>query len=231
VVGVVTGSLPAFVCGVAGDGDLLQVTTTLGEVHAYDPVRRTTRVRASGLSGLGGIAVGPDGGIVVAESDAGRVLVIDKADTVTVLAEGLDHPVGVAMHDNGTCYVSEDRLAQVIRLNDDGPVTVADGLGTPHGLAIAGDDLFTIDVEHGRLLRIPLSTGQIEVDAEQLPVGLPPAINRAEPATDPGVADRPAPFADIAVASDGSLLVSANGEGSVLRLSRTHDPATTQENQ
>jgi hypothetical protein len=35
----------------------------------------------------------------------------------------------------------------------------------------------------------------------------------------------------IAVTTDGSLLVSANGEGSVLRLSRIHDPATTQENQ
>jgi sugar lactone lactonase YvrE len=199
---------PVFVRGVAADGDVLQIATTQGEVHAYDPVSKTTRVRASGLSGLSGIVTGPEGRTVVAESDAGRIVAIDKSGTVTVLAEGLDHPVGVAIDDNGTCYVSEDRLGQVVRLADGRPVIVTDGLGAPQGLAIRGDDLFTIDVAHQRLLRISLTTGQADVDAENLPV---------------------AQFADITAAVDGSLLVSAHGEGTVLRL--VQNSALPQENQ
>jgi hypothetical protein len=69
------------------------------------------------------------------------------------------------------------------------------------------------------LLRISPTTGQTVVEAEDLPVGLLPTPGPIGHATTPGVADRPAPFADIAVAPDGSLLVSADGEGSVLRLS------------
>lgn len=213
-VDVVTGGLPPFVHGVTGDGDALHLTTTTGEIHTYDPVRKATRTRVSGLREPTGITVGADGRLLVTDSGVGRVLLIDKADTVTVLAEGLDHPVGVAVDGAGTCYVSEDRLGQVVRLDDGGPVVVADDLGTPQGLAIEGDELFVVDVRFRCLRRISLRTGECAVDVEDLAVGLPPGTERAE------VTGRPAHFADVAVVPDGSLLVSANGEGSLLRLIR-----------
>jgi sugar lactone lactonase YvrE len=211
------GGLPVFVRGVAAGDEGLQVTTTTGQVHSYDPVRKAGRQRASGLSEPFGICVGPDGEVVVAESGAGRVLRINAEDTVTVLAEELDHPLGVVVYE-GSCYVTEDRLGQVIRLEDGVSEIVADGLGRPQGIAIRGDDLFVVEVEHRWLRRISLSAGTSAIEAGRLPVGLPPGIERTEPAPAPGGIGRPAQFADVSVTPDGSVLLSANGEGSVLRL-------------
>ncbi|WP_443049522.1 hypothetical protein [Streptomyces sp. HD] len=89
-------------------------------------------------------------------------------------------------------------------------------------------DLVIIDVtlpeETGprRLRAVSLTTGESRVDAEDLPVGAPRGgggVPRAEPALFaggmPGMARR---FAGLAVGADGTLLLSANGEGTVLRL-------------
>ncbi|GAA0703126.1 SMP-30/gluconolactonase/LRE family protein [Streptomyces malaysiensis subsp. malaysiensis] len=216
--GVVTHELMYAVHNVTADDGLLHLTSQLGDVRTHDPVHRTTRVRATGLDQPTGIAVAPDGSLVVAETGAGRVLRIDDADTVSVLAEGLDHPLDVAFDGQWRCYVSDDRRGAVLRLEDGEAVVVADGLGAPQGLAVRGDELFTVEVEHRRLRAISLATGASRIDAEQLAVGLPPGITRTEPEPIPGVPGRPRQFAGLAVAPDGALLVSANGEGSVLRL-------------
>ncbi|RCV48790.1 NHL repeat-containing protein [Marinitenerispora sediminis] len=213
--------LPSFAHGVASAGGLVHLTSQYGEVRTYDPARGTTRERAAGLAEPAGIAVGPDGSLVVAEAGAGRVVAIDGGDTVTVLAEGLEHPVDVAFDTEGRCYVSDDRLGAVLRLREGAPPeAVADGLGAPQGLAVRGDELFTVEVEHRRLRAVSLTTGESRVDAEDLPVGLPPGTPpRAEPALfTAGMPGSPRPFAGLAVAPDGALLLSANGEGSVLRL-------------
>jgi sugar lactone lactonase YvrE len=108
----------------------------------------------------------------------------------------------------------------VLRIDDGETVAVADGLGAPQGLAVRGDELFTVDVEHRCLRAVSLTTGETRIDAEDLAVGLPPGITRTEPALfAAGMPGSPRPFAGLAVAPDGSLLLSANGEGSVLRLS------------
>ncbi|MEU4896982.1 hypothetical protein AB0B12_30825 [Streptomyces sp. NPDC044780] len=217
--GVVTRELMYSVHNVTADNGLLHLTSQLGDVRTYDPVRRTTRVRATGLDRPTGIAVGPDGSLVVAETGAGRVLRIDDTDTVSVLAEGLDHPLDIAFDAGQRCYVSDDRRGAVLRLEDDGAaVVVADGLGEPQGLAVRGDELFTVEVAHRRLRAISLTTGESRIDAENLAVGLPPGTTRTEPEPVPGVPGRPRQFAGLAVGPDGALLLSANGEGSVLRL-------------
>ncbi|MFH8470308.1 hypothetical protein [Streptomyces sp. NPDC017991] len=233
--GVVTRELQTFVHGITADDGLLHFASEYGDVRTYDPVHRSTRVRARGLNEPTGIAVAPDGALVVAETGAGRVVRIDGTDgsdgsaAVTVLAAGLRHPVDVAFDAEGRCYVSDDRLGAVLRIDDsdsdsdnDGggvAVTVAEGLGAPQGLAVRGDELFTVDTR-GRCLRaVSLSTGESRIDAENLPVGLPPGITRADPALfAEGMPGSPRPFAGLAVAPDGTLLLSANGEGSVLRL-------------
>lgn len=218
-VDVATASLPTGARTAAGDGDVLQLTTMTGEVHVYDPRRKTSRARARGLGELAGIAVGPDGRVVVAAPAAGQVFEVDNSDEVRVLADGLSSPVGVAVDERGTCYVTDDRLGQVLRIDAEGPVVVQDGLATPQGIAVIGGELYVIEVENRRLTRVSLDDATSTSEAENLAVGLPPGIiERDEPVVADGFVGRPRPFADLAVTDDGALLVAANGEGSVLRL-------------
>ncbi|WP_329213889.1 hypothetical protein OG352_02655 [Streptomyces sp. NBC_01485] len=216
--GGTTRALMPFVHGVTADDGLLHTTSQLGQVRTEDPARGTTRLRATGLNEPGGLAVAPDGSLVVAESGAGRVVRIDEADTLTVLAEGLAHPVDVAFDERATCYVSDDRLGAVLRVDDGKAVTVADGLGSPQGLAVRCNKLFTVEVEHRRLRSISLVTGESRIEAEDLAVGLPPGVAGPHPAPVSAPAGPPRQFAGLALSPDGALLVSANGEGSVLRL-------------
>ncbi|MDQ1025372.1 sugar lactone lactonase YvrE [Streptomyces umbrinus] len=222
--GVITHELQPFVHGITADDGLLHFASEYGDVRTYDPVRRTTRVRVQGLNEPTGIERSPDGALVVAESGAGRVVRIDGridgTDTVTVLAEGLRHPVDVAFDAEGHCYVSDDELGAVLRIDDGEAVAVAEGLGAPQGLAVRGDELFMVDVEHRCLRALSLTTGETRIDAEDLAVGLPPGITRTEPTLfTAGMPGSPHSFAGLAVAPDGTLLLSANGEGSILRLS------------
>lgn len=220
--GVTTHSLLHFSHGIASDGELLHLTSQFGQVQTYDPATRTSRERAGGLRRPLGITVAPDGSLVVAESDAGRVVAVDGDDVLTVLADdGLERPVDVAHDAEGRCYVSDEGLGAVLRIEAQGPPTVVvDGLDAPQGLAVLGDELFTVETGPRRLRAVSLTTGEVRTDAEDLPVGAPPGVvPRAEPALFahgmPGMARR---FAGLAVGPDGSLLLSANGEGTVLRL-------------
>ncbi|WP_435284734.1 hypothetical protein [Streptomyces koelreuteriae] len=219
---VATEILQPFFHGITADGELLHTTSQFGTVQTYAPATGTTRLRANGLNQPQGIATRADGALVVAETGAGRVLAIDATDTVTVLAEGLDHPVDVTFDAEQRCYVSDDRRGAVLRLDEDGEaVPVAENLGAPQGLAFHAGELFTVDTEHRRLWSISPTTGTARVEAESLPVGLPPGTApRPTPALFthqlPGLAHR---FAGLAAAPDGSLLLSANGEGTVVRLS------------
>ncbi|MFE4170583.1 hypothetical protein ACFRR7_00810 [Streptomyces sp. NPDC056909] len=219
--GVTTHALMPFAHGIASEGTLLHLTSQYGEVRTYDSEHRTTRVRARGLNRPMGIAVDPGGRLVVAESDAGRVLAIDEHDTVTVLADGLKHPVDIAFDAEWRCYVSDDRTGAVFRIGDGETTAVAEGLGAPQGLAVLGEELFTVETEPRRLRAISLTTGESRIDAEGLAVGAPPGLTaRAEPALfTHGMPGLPIRFAGLAASPDGSLLLSADGEGTVLRLS------------
>jgi sugar lactone lactonase YvrE len=225
--GVTTLDLLHFAHGIVADGELLHVTSQFGQVHTYDPEGQAARLRATGLDQPLGITVAPDGSLVVAEAGAGRVVAVDADDVLTVLAEGFARPADVAFDAEGRCYVSDEQLGAVLRFTRDGTVdVVADGLGAPQGLAVLGDELFTVETRHRRLRAVSLTTGESRTDAEDLPLGPPPGVvPRTEPALFthglPGEARR---FAGLAAAPDGTLLLSANGEGTVLRL--TASPAS-----
>ncbi|MER6712963.1 hypothetical protein [Streptomyces sp. NPDC000877] len=215
---VATEILRPFCHGITADGGLLHTTSQYGTVQTYDPADASTRLRATGLDRPLGIAARSDGTLVVAETGAGRVLAVDASDTVTVLAEGLEHPVDVALDAAGRCYVSDDRLGAVLRVDDGEPVVLADGLGAPQGLAVHGDALFTVDTGHRRLWSVSLPTGESRVAAEDLAVGPPRATAPAPALFAHGVPGLAPPFAGLAAAPDGSLLLSADAEGTVLRL-------------
>ncbi|MER6158883.1 hypothetical protein ABT147_25560 [Streptomyces sp. NPDC001868] len=223
--GVKTQLLLPFAHGIAAEGELLHYTSQFGMVQTYHRESGTLLERARGLNRPIGIAVGPDGSLVVAETGAGRVVAVGNdgggSAPVTVLREGLDQPTDVAFDADGRLYVSEERLGTVLRIEADGrTVVVADGLGAPQGLAVLGEELFVVETGHRTLRAVDLTTGERRIDAEDLPVGPPPGVvPRTEPALFadilPGMARR---FAGLAAAPDGTLLLSANGEGTVLRL-------------
>lgn len=213
---VVTGELPSVVRNVVATGGVLQLVTATGELHAYDPGGGSSRRRASGFGAPAGIAADSRGRVVLAVPGEGRVLSVDEADAVTELAAGLEHPVGVALDDGGNCYVTDEHTGRVLRLGDE-PVVVADGLGTPQGIAASGGALFVLEVERGRLVRCCPSTGT-STTAHELDVGSLSGVGSAESNGRPDASDRPRPFADLAVTPDGALLLAADGLGSVLRL-------------
>ncbi|MDQ8702904.1 hypothetical protein RCO28_10430 [Streptomyces sp. LHD-70] len=213
--------LRPFAHGITADAGLLHLTSQYGEVMTYDPEQGGTRVRARGLRRPTGIAARDDGTLVVAETDAGRVVALDSEDTVAVLAEGLLGPVDVALDADGRCYVSDERAGTVLRIDDGEPVAVAVGLDAPQGIALRGDDLFVVEAGARRLVAVSLSTGELRLEVEELAVGAP--LAEGAPRTDPalfthGMPGLPHAFAGLATGPDGTLLLSANGEGTVLRI-------------
>ncbi|MFJ2607150.1 hypothetical protein ACIO13_19560 [Streptomyces sp. NPDC087425] len=223
---VVTHRLRPFAHGITASDGLLHFTSQYGQVETYDPRTEESRVRATGLERPTGIDVRADGCLVVAEADGGRVVSIARDDTVTVLVEGLDRPVDVAHDAEGRCYVSDEARGAVLRIDDGTAVTVAEGLGAPQGLAVLDDTLFTVDVAGRALRSISLTTGAANVAVENLAVGVPPAAaGRRDPALFVlGMPGAPRPFAGLAAAPDGTLLLSANGEGTVVRLAVPTEP-------
>ncbi|WP_406151129.1 hypothetical protein [Streptomyces sp. NBC_01012] len=216
--------LAPFVHGIAADGGVLHLTSQFGDVRTYDPEDGSMRTRVSGLSRPMGITVGPAGSLVVAETDGGRVLAVDADDEVTVLAEGLGRPVDVAFDTAGRCHVSDERTGAVLRLGQDGAATVvADGLDAPQGLTILGDTLYTVETGRHRVRAVSLTTGASWTEADDLPVGPSPGAAPAPPGAEPALFANGLPglarrFAGIAAAPDGSLVLSADGEGTLLRL-------------
>ncbi|WP_233575946.1 NHL repeat-containing protein [Saccharopolyspora rhizosphaerae] len=218
---LVTGDLVQSVAGgashgVAAGGGLVHITSMLGDVRTFDPGTREVRLRAKGLSEPTGIAV-TGTGLLVAETGAGRVVHVDEADELTTIAH-LPRPVDVAVDVRGCCYASDDHLGAVVRLEEDFPVTVVDGLEQPQGIAVLDDALHVVEVGRRRLLAVDLTTPATRVEADSLPVGVPPGLVREVPAPTLFPPARPRPFAGLATTPDGALLLAADGEGTVLRL-------------
>lgn len=204
-----TTELLTFVHGIAADGNLLHLTSQYGQVRTYDRTSRSVRTRAESLDEPLGITLDQGGGLVVAESGAGRILSLGPDDTISVLADGLGRPSDVAVDHEGRCYVSDEQQGVVYRLDEPVPAVLAQGLDNPQGLAIDGHILYVAETGQRRVIAIDVRTGDQQPVAD-VPVAHP--IPRPQPALFahglPGV---PRPFTGLAVAADGSLRVGAAG--------------------
>ena len=212
---------PGFVRGVAaGPGGALYVTNSAGSVSAYHPGNRTTQEFTTGLQEALGLACAPDGSAIVAEAGAGRVVKVSTKGEVAVVAQGLSRPAGVAAAADGSCFVSEAAAGRVIKLNG-GKSTVVEGLQTPHGVALAGDQLLILDIGSKELIGFSLSTKQRQTLASNLPVGAAPGVTPKPLMGIPGLIPGPlSSFAGLAVGGDGTIYVAADGDGSVLAVRR-----------
>ena len=215
-----TPGYPGFVRGLAALSDgAFAVATSLGTVAIYRPADCESELLAEGLDQPYGVAVAPGGAIVTAELGAGRVLSVEPGRT-DVLASGLREPLGVAIGPGGRCWVSEAGAGRVVELKGGKGETVLDGLSKPQGLLARGEVLVVVDAGAKELIEFDLERGERRCIARGLPVGAPPGVTPKPIGGLPPFTGPQGPFAGITAGPDGALYVSADAEGSVLRLQR-----------
>lgn len=211
---------PGFLRGLAasGPGEFV-VTTSGGQVARYRPEASETEVLADGFDQLYGVAVSP-GGVVVAELGTGRVLALRSGD-VEVLATGLREPVGVAIDADGAPLVAEAGAGRVVRLAGSSADTVVADLQRPQGILVRDGVLYVVDADAKELIAVDLASRARQTIASGLPVGPPPGVTPKPLRGMPPFSGPQGPFAGIAAAADGTLYISADGEGSVLAVRPT----------
>lgn len=219
---LVNHDFPGFARGVAVAGGDCYLATSAGTVARMRAGAETVTL-ADSLAQPTGLAVAADGRVLVCERDAGRVLAIAPDGRIAELARGLAAPTGVAAAADGGCFVSEAGGGRVVHVAPGVTREVIGGLQEPHGVACANGEVFVLD-RAGRTVTRRAADGAIDVVASRLPVGAAPGV---VPKTLPGIAGvMPGPllpFADLAVAPDGRVLIGADGAGAVLALARGTD--------
>ena len=231
---------PGFLRGLvpSGPGEFV-VTTSGGQIGRYRPGPDETDFLADGFDQLYGVAIAPSG-IVAAEQGTGRVVLVDGSGNVEVIGSGLADPVGVEVTPDGDVLVAESGAGRVVRLTPSGAEPVVDGLGRPQGiLAFGGQErsdsgywtwrtelgiwtsaLFIVDAGEKAVVAFDPATGARTTIASGLPVGPPPGVVPKPLKGMPPFSGPQGPFAGIAAGPDGTLYVSADGDGSVLALRR-----------
>lgn len=214
-----TPGFPGYTRGVAsvGGGEYV-VTTANGQLARWSPAMQQHQVLAEGFDQLYGVAAISGNEAIFAEKAGGRLLSV-RAGVVETLASGLNQPSGVAINGD-VCLVAEEGAGRVVKTSRGGVETVLGGLQKPQGILVSGDWLFVVDAGSKELIQYNLADKTLHVIASQLPVGAPPGVvpKHLGPI---GILSGPmGPFAGIAAGPDGSLYVSGDAEGSVLRISR-----------
>jgi sugar lactone lactonase YvrE len=222
---------PGFLRGVVstGPGEFV-VTTSGGQVSRYRPAASESEVLADGFDQLYGVAVSPNGrngsngpnGVVFAELGTGRVLSLGPSG-VEVLASDLRDPVGVAIDADGACLVAESGAGRVVKVDGSGIDTVLGDLQRPQGISIHNGVLYIVDAGAKELIAFDSNTRVRHTIAAGLPVGPPPGVVAKPLKGMPPFSGPQGPFAGIAAAPDGTLYLSADGDGSVLALRRSQD--------
>ncbi|UNB51069.1 SMP-30/gluconolactonase/LRE family protein [Mycolicibacterium sp. YH-1] len=211
---------PGFLRGLtpSGPGEFV-VTTSGGQIGRYRPALDETDFLADGFDQLYGVALAP-GGIVAAELGTGNIVSVDGSGNVGVLASGLADPIGVTVTSGGEVLVSESGAGRVVRVAPSGTDIVVDGLVRPQGILALEGSLYIVDAGQKAVIEVDLGTGARTTIAAGLPVGPPPGVVPKPLLGMPPFSGPQGPFAGIAAGPDGTLYVSADGEGSVMALKR-----------
>ncbi|HEX9832350.1 MAG TPA: SMP-30/gluconolactonase/LRE family protein [Mycobacterium sp.] len=215
-----TPGYPGFLRGLAPAGaGAFVVATSGGQIARYRPRDGETDYLADGFDQLYGVAIGPKDTIVFAELGTGSVHAL-RSGTVELLASGLQDPVGVAFGSDGVPLVAESGAGRVVRFAGS-TETVVDGLQRPQGIHVSNGQLYIVDAGAQEVIAVELASGARRIIAAGLPVGPPPGVNPKPLKGMPPFSGPQGPFAGITSSADGTLYVSADGDGSVLALRRT----------
>jgi DNA-binding beta-propeller fold protein YncE len=178
-------------------------------------------VLATDLHELYDVAIGAGGRVFVADGGEGRVLEI-ASGTLKETARGLARPTGIALAGDDACFVAESDKGRVVQIDGGGNATaVIEGLKEPQGLAIGGDHLYVVDAGAHEVIAYSLTSNQRETVASNLPVGAAPGVVPKLLMGIPGLLPGPLrPFAGVTIGGDGTVYVAADGDGSIVALSR-----------
>ncbi|WP_083801929.1 SMP-30/gluconolactonase/LRE family protein [Mycobacterium parascrofulaceum] len=211
---------PGFLRGVtaSGPGEFV-VTTSGGQVARYRPAVSECEVLADGFDQLYGVAL-TSHGVVFAELGTGRLLSV-RAGDVRVLASDLREPVGVAVDADGTCLVAQAGDGTVARVNGSGIDTVVADLQRPQGIMVRDEVLYIVDAGAKQVIAFDLDGKTKRIIASGLPIGPPPGVTPKPLKGMPPFSGPQGPFAGITAGPDGTLYISADGDGSVLSLRRS----------
>ena len=215
-----TPGYPGFLRGVTpgGPGEFV-VTTSGGQVMRYRPAASESDLLADGFDQLYGVAVVSDGDVVFAELGTGRVLRL-RSGNVEVLASGLRDPVGVAVTTDGRCLAAESGAGRVVRVTGSSVEPIVDDLQRPQGILVRDGLLYVVDAGAKELVEFDLRTKTRRVIASGLALGPPPGVVPKPLKGMPPFSGPQGPFAGITAGRDGTLYVSADGDGSVLAFRR-----------
>ena len=199
---------------VAADGAHLAVASLhRGSAMLWERESQRVIARWTNLGQPSAIALGTGTHVVVATGD-GILIELDaaKPESRRELARGLAMPMGLLRAKHGW-IVSEAAGGRLVEVGDDGKRrTIVDGLGHPEGIAFLGDGRVAVaETAADRVTLVDPASGRKETIATGLPLGmldLPSMPNGLFPT-------------GLATAEDGSLLLSSDVEGGVLRLRST----------
>lgn len=213
-----TPGYPGYTRGLVavGDGELI-VATAAGTIARYRPALNESEVLAQGLDQLYGVTVTSNGAVITAELGTGRVLAIHNGN-VEVLATGLRDPLGVALDGDGVCLVSESAAGRVVKITGAGVETVVDGLQNPQGILVRDGLLYIADAGTKSLIAFNLKLKTRQTLATNLPLGTLPGVVAKPLRGFPPFTGPMGPYAGIAAGPDGTLYISADGDGSILAL-------------
>lgn len=193
------------------------VTTANGEVVHFWPEKYETKVLASGYDRLMDIALTSKGIAITVEFGSGKALAVNDSGA-SEIASGLDKPMGVAVDADDNCYVSESGAGRVVKIIGSKVDTVVDGLKQPQGIAVHQGKLYVVDIDDKSLTEVELATGKVTTIANYLPIGAPPGVIPKPLKAIGTLAGPMLPFCGITISSSGTIYVSGDAEGSVLKI-------------
>ncbi|MBY0275225.1 hypothetical protein K2Z84_07790 [Candidatus Binatia bacterium] len=188
-----------------GSGGVAWITVPeLGEVHRIDLTARTSEKVAGGFDRPTSILALSDGGVVVADTGAGRIVRVDADGSTRTLASGLVSPLGLAAR-GGQILTTEPTGGRVLAIREGSPpALVATGLAAPGGVAAdSSGHVFVAETRTSSLVRI-------DPDGSHRKIATGLAFGDAE--------SDPRPIAML-TSPDGSILVALPSDGSVVRVS------------
>jgi len=154
-----------------------------------------------------------DGSLLINELGTGSLVRLsgEHGKDRKVILSDLKGPVGLALADADTVYLTEAFAGQVLRvkLSNGEKTVIAKDLKMPEGLAIAGDGTLVIaEVGAKRIVAVDPKDGKVTAIAGDLPIGLEAA---------PGLPPTNLPTG-VAVGSNGTIYVTSDIENAIYKI-------------